>query len=113
MTAYIQKLKDIGYRVSLLSNTVRPMSMAARQKDLYKGFEPLILSDIVGSVKPELPIYQQMLNQLGLVANECIYIDDLPKNLRPAEELGMSTILASDNPKQTIALIEEALKYNK
>ena len=113
MIDYIQKLKDAEYKVGLLSNTVRPMSAAALQKGLYDGFEPLILSDVVGSVKPELRIYQQMLDQLGIAANECIYIDDLPKNLCPAEELGMSTIVASDNPKQTIALIEEVLKNSK
>jgi len=110
MIAFIQKLKDEHFKVGLLSNTVRPMSIAAIQKGLYKGFEPLILSDVVGSVKPELPIYQQVLNKLQLSANECVYIDDLPKNLEPAKELGMVTVLASNNPKETIASIRRVLK---
>lgn len=109
MLTFIQNLKDEGFKVALLSNTVKPMSTVAKEKGLYDGFVPLILSDVVGSVKPELPIYQQVLDKLHLNAEECVYIDDLQKNLVPAEKLGMATVLASENPRQTIALIEQAI----
>ncbi len=110
MLAFINQLKDEGLKVSLLSNTVEPMSSIAIQRGLYEGFEPIILSNHVGSVKPELPIYQMVLDKLKLPAGECIYIDDLPRNLVPAKELGMITVLASDDPIETIALIKQALK---
>lgn len=109
MLTFIQRLKDEHIKVALLSNTVKPMSMAALRKGLYEGFEPLILSDAVGFVKPELPIYQQALDELQVAAEECVYVDDLLKNLAPAKELGMVTILASKDPKQTIAAIEQAI----
>ncbi len=109
MLTFIQKLKNEGYRVALLSNTVKPMSLVARQKGLYNTFDPVILSDAIGAAKPEIAPYQQMLDTLRLNADECIYIDDLPKNLVPAEKLGMVTVLASEDPKQTIALIERAI----
>ncbi len=110
MLAFANQLKNDGIKVSLLSNTVEPMSTIAIQRGLYDGFKPLILSNVVGSVKPELPIYQMILDDLKLPADECIYIDDLPRNLVPAKELGMITVLASDDPVETIALIQQALK---
>lgn len=110
MLAFIQHLKDDHLGVALLSNTVKPMSMIAIQKGLYEGFSPLIISNVVGSIKPELPIYQRVLDELQLSANECIYVDDLIRNLEPAKELGMVTVLASNNPNETIALIRQALK---
>jgi epoxide hydrolase-like predicted phosphatase len=113
MLTFIQKLKGSGLKVALLSNTVKPMSIVAKEKGLYDGFVPLILSDVVGSVKPELPIYQQVLNELHLNASECIYIDDLQRNLVPAEKLGMITVLASEDPTQTIELIEQAISSTK
>jgi putative hydrolase of the HAD superfamily len=111
MLAFIQKLKDKQYKVSLLSNTIKPMSTIAFQKGFYEGFEPLILSDAVGYAKPEPSIYRHALDGLQLLAEECIYIDDLLKNLEPAKELGMLTILASADPKQTIASIERAMGW--
>lgn len=110
MLVFIQKLKDDHFKVGLLSNTVKPMSTVAIQKGIYEGFEPLILSDVVGSAKPELPIFQRVLDELQLPADECVYVDDLPKNLESAKELGMVTVLASDDPKETIASIQRILK---
>lgn len=110
MLDYIKQLKDNHFKVGLLSNTVKPMSTAIIQKGLYEGFEPLILSDVVGYMKPELPIYQRVLDELQLPANECVYIDDSPKNLEPAKELGMVTVLASVDPKETIVSIQRVLK---
>lgn len=61
------------------------------------------------SVKTEPAIYQNALNQLRLVANECVYVDDLSRNLEPANELGMTTVLASNNPRVTIADVRRAI----
>jgi len=110
MMAFIKQLKDDHFKVSLLSNTVKPMSTIVLQRGLYEGFKPLILSDVVGLIKPELPIYQRAMDELRLLANECVYVDDFPKNLVPAKELGMVTVLASDNPRKTIVLIQQILK---
>lgn len=112
MLTFIQKLKDDHFKVALLSNTVKPMSTVAIQKGLFEGFDPLILSDVVGSVKPELPIYQMVLDELQLSGGECVYIDDLPRNLESAKELGMVTVLASDDPKETITSIQLVLEQS-
>jgi putative hydrolase of the HAD superfamily len=43
--------------------------------------------------KPNREAYQLALDYLGIAASDCLLIDDMERNLRPARELGMQTIL--------------------
>lgn len=43
--------------------------------------------------KPQPEAYRQALALLGATAPECVFIDDLSRNLAPAHDLGMVTIL--------------------
>jgi putative hydrolase of the HAD superfamily len=112
MQSFVQELKDNNIQVAILSNMVRPASFLTRELGLYKGYSPIVLSDEVGFRKPEPEIYKIMLNKLNVIAAECIFVDDIPKNLEPAANLGMNTILAKSNPKRTIADIEQVLKVS-
>ncbi len=49
--------------------------------------------------KPEPASYQTALAQAGASGPQaCVYLDDLPRNLAPARQLGFHTILVSSNP---------------
>jgi epoxide hydrolase-like predicted phosphatase len=58
--------------------------------DLFDG---MVISCRIHMAKPELRIYQYLLETLGLNAADTIFIDDTQKNLEPASQLGMHTIL--------------------
>ena len=53
----------------------------------------VIESCMEGMRKPEPGIYQLTLDRLGVSASQAVFLDDIPGNLRPAETLGISTIL--------------------
>jgi len=36
------------------------------------------------------------LIRLGILASECIFADDVPRNLEPAQALGITTVLVDD-----------------
>jgi putative hydrolase of the HAD superfamily len=61
--------------------------------------------------KPNLEPYRLVLEYLRLQPQECLLIDDLERNLRPAREIGMQTVLIGDgNPadnQHAIANIKE------
>lgn len=97
----VKKLKRMGYRVALLSNTELQIARYIRKRGWYKGFYPVILSHELGVRKPSKRIYNLTLKKLGLKANECIFIDDNAKNIIPAKKLGMKIILFK-NTKQLI-----------
>ncbi len=111
MTSFIEELRDMNIRVAILSNTVGPMSKIARQSGIYDGFDPIVLSDEIGLIKPDTLIYQNVLDQLQLLSSDCLYVDDLPKNLEPAKAMGMMTVLASDDPNNTVLAIKQALNH--
>lgn len=43
--------------------------------------------------KPAMPSYERMLAALGVPGQACLMADDMARNLRPAKQLGMVTVL--------------------
>jgi putative hydrolase of the HAD superfamily len=71
-------------RTALLSNAD---SLCA--DDLAKLFDAVVLSGQVGFGKPDLRIYLLAAEQLGLVPEECVFVDDLSPNVHGAVTAGM------------------------
>jgi putative hydrolase of the HAD superfamily len=55
-------------------------------------FDHVIESAKIGLRKPDPKIYRMMVEALGVDPKNCIYLDDLGINLKPAREMGMTTI---------------------
>jgi putative hydrolase of the HAD superfamily len=70
-------------------------------------FDHVIESAKIGLRKPDPRIYTMMTDTLGVNPNNCVYLDDLGVNLKPARELGMTTIKVT-SAKQAIAELEAA-----
>jgi putative hydrolase of the HAD superfamily len=70
-------------------------------------FDHIIESAKIGLRKPDRKVYRMMVDALGVDPKRCIYLDDLGINLKPAREMGMTTIKVSD-AKQAIAELEAA-----
>lgn len=83
-----------NYKVGALSGNIRERIDYLEQKyNFKKDFEVIVLSYLLGVNKPSLKMYQEILRRLNLEGEECIFIDDQKIKLKPAEELGMKTIL--------------------
>lgn len=58
--------------------------------DIYKSdFKP----------KPEISVYQKMLDELEIEPTKAIFFEDMAKNLVPAHELGMKTVWIPNREK--------------
>ena len=55
-------------------------------------FDHVIESAKIGLRKPDPRIYQMMTAALGVDPKSCVYLDDLGVNLKPARDMGMTTI---------------------
>lgn len=85
------------YRTFLLSNTNKIHKDAyevSLQKEhgianLNNHFEKLYFSHEVGLRKPGCEIYQRVLDENGLVAEETLFIDDTAPNLTAPQKLGI------------------------
>src|SRR5467141_5251810 len=70
-------------------------------------FDHVIESAKIGPPKPDPRISRIMLEALGDPPKSCVYLDDLGVNLKPAREIGMTTIKVL-NAAQAIAELETA-----
>ena len=68
-------------------------------------FDHVIESAKIGLRKPDPRIYTMMTDKLGVDPKRCVYLDDLGVNLKPAREMGMTTIKVLNAP-QAIAELE-------
>jgi epoxide hydrolase-like predicted phosphatase len=90
MAAAVRAARRTGVRTGLLSN-----SWSTRLYDhalLAELFDAVVISGEVGIRKPAPDIYRLAAERIGVPPRECVFIDDLAFNLKPAAELGMTAI---------------------
>ncbi len=88
-------LTELGktHPLYLLSNTNEShYGFLSTTYQVERHFEELILSYKVGYAKPDRRIYEEVLKRSGRQAQECLFVDDLERNVKAAQELGMKTI---------------------
>ena len=70
-------------------------------------FNHVIESAKIGLRKPDPRIYRMMVEALDVDPRNCVYLDDLGVNLKPARDMGMTTIKVVDSA-EAIAELEAA-----
>ena len=73
-------------------------------------FDVVIESSKVGVRKPDPRFYELALDAVGVPPEEAVFLDDLGINLKPARELGMTTIKVVD-PAIAIAELEAVVGF--
>lgn len=98
----VKQVKDAGYNVYALSDNVHEILEYLKQKyDFWSLFDGVVISADVGYLKPNPEIYQALLEQYQLDAEECLFLDDMPYNVEGAQAIGMSA-LQFENAEQCI-----------
>ena len=105
-----KKLKKQGYKIAILSDQWHLSKEALMPDKDIKIFDVVVTSCDVGLRKPNIPIYQMVLDKLKLKPEETIFIDNQYWNIIPAHDLGMNTILYHDNKKTKEQLREFGIK---
>lgn len=95
---FLKELKEQGrYRLFLLSNTNDlhieqvKKQMGSTYIDFKACFEVFYLSYEMGKRKPDAPIFEQVLEENNLKAEETFFIDDTKENTDAANQLGIKT----------------------
>ena len=94
----LRKLKAEGYRVILLSNTNPYIANWTDSKD-FSGdghaigdyFDAMYRSFEVKYMKPDENFFRYVLSQEKLLPEETLFVDDGPRNVAAASELGIKT----------------------
>jgi epoxide hydrolase-like predicted phosphatase len=103
----VRLARGAGIRTGLVSN-----SWGAATYDralLAELFDGVVISGDVGVRKPTPEIYAMGARAIDLRPADCVFVDDLPFNLKPAREMGMATVRHVE-AAQTIGELEELLE---
>lgn len=108
MVEAIERLRG-RFAVALLTNnflTGSPdWSSGGSFGPLVDLFDVIVESSRVGCRKPERRFYEIALEELEVAPAEAVFLDDLGINLKPAREMGMTTIKVVD-PGRALAELE-------
>ena len=74
------------------ASMTRDANKAAQMADVFALFDHVIESSKLGIRKPDPRIYALMCEALDVDPADCVYLDDLGHNLKPARQMGMTTI---------------------
>jgi putative hydrolase of the HAD superfamily len=94
MVHAVRAARAAGVRTGLISNS---WGTSRYPYDLLAElFDGVVLSGELGIRKPSPRIYELGAESIGLDPRECVFVDDLPFNLPPARELGMTVVHHTD-----------------
>lgn len=111
MVSFLRELKS-DFKLGCITNNVKSSSEENNDnetKEAMSLFDHVIESSIVGIRKPNPEIYMMSCDALKVSPDQCIYLDDLGINLKPARELGMTTIKVI-HPEDAIQEVRNLLK---
>ena len=116
MVQALDTVKAAGYAMACLTNNVvggdgttpeRREAVAA----VMARFDAVIESSKVGCRKPETRFYEIACDTLQVSPHECVFLDDLGVNLKPAAAMGMHTIKVI-NPDDALIALSAALQLS-
>lgn len=81
-----------GFITACLTNNFASDHVRPDVTAVLNRFDHVIESSKLGVRKPELAFYEMACNIAGVEAFECVFLDDLGINLKPARAMGMTTI---------------------
>ena len=113
MVTALDKVQAAGYRTACLTNNVvsrndEPDGGRPEVAAVMARFDVVVESSKIGVRKPEPLFYETACELLGVTPSECVFLDDLGINLKPAKAMGMTTIKVGD-PGPAIAELSQVL----
>ncbi|HEY4823934.1 MAG TPA: HAD family phosphatase [Solirubrobacteraceae bacterium] len=106
MVEAVRRARAGGVRTALVSNS---WGVHRYPHDLFDElFDGVVISGEEGTRKPARRMYELGAERAGAAPEDCVFVDDLPFNLTPAEQLGMATVHHT-SAEQTIPELERLL----
>ncbi len=92
-------LRRQGYKVAIFSNNTARLRQQLIDKKIIDLVDEAVISGEIGFQKPSKEAFAVLFQKLNLQPKEVIFIDDAPKSLETAGEIGYTPILFEGNAK--------------
>jgi putative hydrolase of the HAD superfamily len=111
MVTAIGAIRRNGLKTAALTNNwADDPARTNRASPTDDWFDVMVESAVEGLRKPDTRIYQLVCDRLGVSPKETVFLDDLGANLKPARELGMTTIKVAE-PEVALAELGAVLGF--
>ena len=101
MVAALDAVIAAGFKTACLTNNMATTGESSNERSsalaaVMNRFDVIVESSKVGVRKPEPRFYEIACEMLDVTPGECVFLDDLGINLKPAAAMGMRTIKVAD-----------------
>ena len=87
-----RRAREHGLRVGLLSNAYSDLRPILAPYGVLDLFHDMVISSIVGVIKPEPAIYHLACSRLGVLPQQSLFIDDSRGNVEGARQTGLQAL---------------------
>lgn len=113
----LQSLEESGIRLGIVSNASRELIPLLLHLGVVPFFEAIVVSDLVGSEKPQAEIFHKALETLDVEASQAVHVgDNYWYDYLGATRAGLESVLldrsgASEGPAPTIGTLAELPRF--
>lgn len=84
----LERLRAHGIRMAIVSDNWPTLEGLYEDLGLHEFFELFVISEVLGCRKPDPRMYRTASDGLGLPPHECLFVDDDPRFVAAAIDLG-------------------------
>lgn len=103
---YIMKEVKPKYKLGFLSNAGQNWLHDIFTPEQIALFDAIVLSCDIGAIKPDPVTYETIATRLGVLPENCVFVDDQPWYCDGARAVGMQAIWYEDTSQIIVALRE-------
>ncbi len=93
---WVIKLRANGFKTGILSDQTNWLCELNEKEPFFVFFDYIFNSYSLGKTKRDPSLFGDIVMQLGVKAEELLFVDDDPDNIKRAKSFGIHTILYSD-----------------
>lgn len=103
----LRRLKAAGVRCYALTNMeTETYPQRVERFPFMRWFDGAVVSGFEGVVKPEREVFELLLERFELTPERTLFVDDSPRNVRAARELGIQAVVFT-TPAEFARLLSE------
>jgi putative hydrolase of the HAD superfamily len=92
MVELVRKLKESGTRTAILSDQTTWLDELNEKHQFFQWFERVFNSYYIGMSKREPALFDYALSEMGVRAEQTLFVDDNRGNIERAQAMGLHTI---------------------
>lgn len=97
LLGFLPVLRKLGFKTAIFSNNTSELRERLAEMGITALFDEIVVSAEIGFQKPHKEAFDVLFEKLGLKPEEVIFVDDSPKSLEKASDIGYFPVRFKSN----------------